>query len=175
LRGKAANDVGPMVELTQWLAGLPIGQALRRVHWIIPWLQTVHILANATILSAVIMIDLRVWGFSQSQTVAERARHFHPWIWGSLLLLIVTGILLMTVTPRRALLDVTFQTKMVLTGMAVLATAVLDFVLRRERIGGDARSPARTMAGTLATLVFALWMGATLAGRGRWLGLMLSR
>jgi len=31
------------------------------------------------------------------------------------------------------------------------------------------------MGGTLATLAFVLWMGATLAGRGRWLGLMLGR
>jgi hypothetical protein len=164
-----------MIELTQWLAGLPIGQALRKLSWIIPWIQTVHILANAMILSAVIMIDLRIWGFSQSQTVTERARRFHPWIWGSLLLLTVTGILLMTVTPRRTLLDITFQTKMALTGVAALATIALEVVLRGDRIKWDARSLARTMAGTLATLTFALWMGATLAGRGRWLGLMLSR
>jgi hypothetical protein len=164
-----------MIELTQWLAGLPIGQALRKANWIIPWIQTVHILANAMILSAVIMIDLRIWGFSQSQTVTERARRFHPWIWGSLLLLTVTGILLMTVTPRRTLIDITFQTKMMLTVAAALATIALELVLRGDGIKWDTRSLARTMAGTLATLAFALWMGATLAGRGRWLGLMLSR
>ena len=49
-----------MIELTQWLAGLPVGQALRRMFWIIPWLQALHILANATLLSAIIMIDLRI-------------------------------------------------------------------------------------------------------------------
>jgi uncharacterized membrane protein len=164
-----------MIELTQWLAGLPVGQALRRINWVIPWLQTVHILANAMILSSVIMIDLRIWGFSRSQTVAERARRFHPWIWGSLLVLTVTGILLMTVTPRRTLLDITFQTKMALTGIAALATIMLQVALRPNAIAWDGKSIARTLASTLATFAFVLWIGATLAGRGRWLGLILSR
>jgi hypothetical protein len=164
-----------MIELTQWLAGLPVGQALRRVHWVIPWLQALHILANAMLLSSIIMIDLRIWGFSQTQTVAERARRFQPWIWASLLVLTVTGVLLMTVTPRRTLLDITFQTKMVLTGIAVVATIVLQFVLQPNAVSWDKKSVARAMGGTLATLAFVLWMGATLAGRGRWLGLMLGR
>jgi hypothetical protein len=164
-----------MTELTVWLAGLPVGQALRRISWIIPWLQTVHILANAALLSSVIMIDLRIWGFSQSQTVTERARRFQPWIWGSLLVLTVTGVLLMTVTPRRTLLDITFQTKMMLTGIAALASIALQVALWPKTVAWDGKSIARTMASTLATFAFVLWMGATLAGRGRWLGLMLSR
>ena len=162
-----------MIELTQWLAGLPVGQLLRRINWVIPWLQTLHILANATLLSSIIMIDLRIWGFSQTQTVAERARRFQPWIWASLLVLAVTGVLLMTVTARRTLLDITFQTKMAVTGIAVLATIILEFVLRPNAVAWDGKSVARVMGGTLATLAFVLWVGATLAGRGRWLGLML--
>jgi hypothetical protein len=164
-----------MIELTQWLASLPVGQALRRVHWVIPWLQAIHILANATLLSSIIMIDLRIWGFSQSQSVAERARRFQPWIWASLLVLTVTGVLLMTVTARRTLLDVVFQTKMAVTGIAVLMTIVLQFVLRPDAVAWDRRSVGRAMGSTLATFAFVLWMGATLAGRGRWLGLMLGR
>ena len=164
-----------MIELTQWLAGLPVGQALRRVHWVIPWLQALHILANAMLLSSIIMIDLRIWGFSQTQTVAERARRFQPWIWASLLVLTLTGVLLMTVTPRRTLLDITFQTKMVLTAIAVVATIVLQFVLQPNAVSWDKKSVARAMGGTLATLAFVLWMGATLAGRGRWVGIMLGR
>jgi uncharacterized membrane protein len=164
-----------MIELTQWLASLPVGQTLRQISWITPWLQTLHIIANAMLLSSVLMIDLRIWGFSQSQTVAERARRFHPWIWANLLLLTVTGVLLMTVTPRRTLLDITFQTKMALTGIAVLATIVLQIALRPNAIAWDGKSVGRALASTLATAAFVLWVGATLAGRGRWLGLMLSR
>ena len=137
-----------MIELTQWLAGLPVGQALRRISWIIPWLQTIHILANAMLLSSIIMIDVRIWGFSQTQTVTERAKRFQPWIWASLLVLTVTGVLLMTTTPRRTLLDVTFQTKMVVTGIGVLATIVLQFVFRPNAVAWDGRSVGRALAGT---------------------------
>jgi hypothetical protein len=87
----------------------------------------------------------------------------------------VTGVLLMTTTPRRTLLDITFQTKMVVTGIGVLVTIVLQFVLRPNSLAWDKKSVARAMGGTLATLAFVLWMGATLAGRGRWLGIMFGR
>ena len=56
-----------MVELATWLASLPFSRALRQLNWLVPWLQIIHILANGIILSAVVMIDLRVWGVSRSQ------------------------------------------------------------------------------------------------------------
>ena len=48
-----------MVELASWLASLPIGRALRQLNWLVPWLQTIHILANGIVLSAVVMIGMR--------------------------------------------------------------------------------------------------------------------
>jgi hypothetical protein len=164
-----------MVELAQWLASLPLSQAVRKMAWLIPWLQTVHILANAMILGAVIMIDLRIWGFSRSQTVVERARRFQPWIWAGLVVLTVTGIVLLLVAPRRTLTDVAFQAKMVMMAIAIAATLVLQVALRPNGVAWDGDSGWRRLASAFAVFTLVLWIGATLAGRGRWLGLMLTR
>ena len=164
-----------MVELASWLASLPVGQALRRLNWLVPWLQIIHILANGIILSAVVMIDLRVWGLSRSQSSVAMARRFQGWIWAGLVLLTVSGIALLLYAPRRLLIDVTFQVKMAVMGLAIAATVALLLALRPDRDGVARDAGGLKLAGLLGTLTLALWVGVTLAGRGRWITLLLMR
>jgi hypothetical protein len=164
-----------MVELASWLASLPVGQALRRLNWLVPWLQIIHILANGIILSAVVMIDMRVWGISRSQSSVAMARRFQGWIWAGLVLLTVSGIALLLYAPRRLLIDVTFQVKMAVMGLAIAATVALLLALRPDRDGVARDAGGLKLAGLLGTLTLALWIGVTLAGRGRWLTLLLMR
>jgi len=162
-----------MAELAAWLASLPLGQALRRLNWLAPWLQAIHILANGLILSAVVMIDLQAWGISRSLATTAMARRFQPWVWWALVVLTVSGILLLLYTPRRAVSDLAFQTKMVTMGLAIAATAALMWSMRGTAAGDNpGHRPATTL---LATLALALWVGVTLAGRGRWFALMMTR
>jgi hypothetical protein len=164
-----------MVELASWLASQPFSQALRKLNWLVPWLQIIHILANGLILGAVVMIDMRIWGISRSQSSIAIARRFQSWIWAALAVLTASGILLILYAPRRLLTDPTFQVKMVVMGIAMAATVALQLLLRRgpEMLQGQPGRPR--LAGMLATLTLALWVGVTLAGRGRWLTLMIMR
>ena len=164
-----------MVELASWLASLPVGQALRRLNWLVPWLQVIHILANGIILSAVVMIDMRLWGLSRSQSSVAMARRFQGWIWAGLVLLTVSGIALLLYSPRRVLIDVTFQVKMAVMGLAIAATIALLLALRPGREAGAHDAGGLKLAGLLGTLTLALWVGVTLAGRGRWITLLLMR
>jgi hypothetical protein len=164
-----------MVELATWLASLPFSRALRQLNWLVPWLQIIHILANGIILSAVVMIDLRIWGVSRSQASVAMARRFAPWIWTGLAVLTVSGILLILYSPRRQLVDVTFQVKMVVMGVAIAATLALLLAMRPRRDAlpdGPGRHRLATLLGTLALV---LWVGVTFAGRGRWITLLLMR
>jgi hypothetical protein len=87
----------------------------------------------------------------------------------------VSGIALVLYSPRRVLIDVTFQVKMVVMGLAIAATIALLLALRpgREAVARDAGG--LKLAGLLGTLTLALWVGVTLAGRGRWITLLLMR
>jgi hypothetical protein len=162
-----------MVELASWLASLPVGQALRRLSWLVPWLQIVHILANGMVLSAVVMIDMRVWGISRSQASIAMARRFQGWIWGGLIVLTVSGILLVLYAPMRLLTDVTFQVKMAVMGFAIAATVALLLALRPKEEASPGDRGGRRLASLLGTLTLVLWVAVTLAGRGRWLALLL--
>jgi hypothetical protein len=164
-----------MVELAAWLASLPFSQAIRKISWLVPWLQVVHILANGMILSAVIMIDFRIWGISRSQTSIAMARRFQPWIWLGLVLLTVSGILLILFAPRRSLTDLAFQVKMVTMGLAIAATIGLSFALRPGTQSWDGNPGGHKATSVLAALTLILWIVVTLAGRGRWFALMMTR
>jgi uncharacterized membrane protein len=162
-----------MTDLLLWVAALPIGPSLRAFSRLVPWLQVVHILANGVILGAVVMIDMRVWGVSRSQATIAMARRFQVWIWGALAMLTVSGFLLIFYSPRRALTDLAFQVKMWSMVIAIVVTVAFLFALRSD--GKPTEAGASRLAGLLGTLTLALWVFVTLAGRGRWFALMMSR
>jgi len=154
-----------MAELSQWVGSLPISLAMRRIIWLVPTLQTLHVLSTGIVLSSVIMIDLRIWGTSRSGTAIARSERFIPWMWSALAVATLTGIALMFGAPR-SWRDGVFVAKLYMMAGATLATVALPIMLRRNECGGkDAGVPAQLVG--IAAL--ALWLGATLAGRGRWI------
>jgi len=157
-----------MRELTIWLASLPLSPVLRRTSWAIPGMQTIHILSLGALLASIIMIDMRIWGYARASTLVESARRFLPWIWVSLVVLTVTGVLLMIAEPRR-ILNGTFQIKMILMLVAIVATVPFHWALGRYGAVWDANAGARWKAGAFAGLVLFLWLADTVAGRGRWI------
>ena len=154
----------------QWLQGSPWSLTVRQISWLIPLMQTLHILANGLVLSAIIMIDLRVWRRSGAEPLADRVRRLLPWLWWALGVLTATGLVLVLATPRRTLLDPTFQVKMLIMAVAIVATIATGVMLRRV---APEPAPAGRMSGILAGVAGAatllLWLGATIAGRGRWI------
>jgi hypothetical protein len=156
-----------MADLAQWFASLPLSVAMRRIGWVFPLLQTVHILAIGMMLSSVVMISLRLWGVSRTQTIAARGHRYLPWIWTSLVVLTVTGIVLAIGNPR-SLRDPALQVKLWMMVPAIAATLILAVAMRGEALW-EKNTRARGMAGLAATATLLLWLGVTLAGRGRWM------
>jgi hypothetical protein len=158
-----------MLELSQWVNSLPISLTLRRITWFIPVLQIIHILSVGAVLSSMVMIEMRLWGISRDQTALERSRQFLPWIWWALALSILTGVGLMLGAPR-SFRDSAFVAKLWMMGAATIATLLLPLVLRSNPSAGKEGGGVANFVGAAALV---LWLGATLAGRGRWLAGLL--
>ena len=150
-----------MIDLMRWIASLPLSQMIRKSTWLIPFMQTLHILATGMLLASVILIALPIWGYSDTEPASERTRRFMPWMWASVVLLTLTGIGLVLGTPR-TVTDPALQTKMLMMGPAILATVVIALLLRPG-------NKTRAAASVLATVSLVLWVGVTFAGRGRWI------
>jgi hypothetical protein len=152
-----------LIALSKWLAATSLSQTIQTDSWIIPTLQTIHILCVAVVFSAAVLVDFRIWRlFERDVPLPQVARRFLPSIWPVLLILLLTGSLLIIGEPRRSLLNSTFYIKMALLLAAIVLTASLQ--------GSVASRPAfwenrRLMGRVVATLSILIWCGILFAGR----------
>jgi hypothetical protein len=149
-----------------WLATTPPSRFIQDVLWIIPVVQTVHILAIAVVLSSVAMIELRLFGLvGRSTPVAQTAARSLPWLWWGTLALAITGLILITGEPGRALTNPAFQLKMALLLIAMGVTLAFHRSVRKSAAlwSEPARSLRALRAAALATLL--LWFSVAVAGR----------
>jgi uncharacterized membrane protein SirB2 len=150
---------------SKWLAATSLSHTIQTVTWIIPTLQTIHILCVAVAFSSAVLVDLRIFRlFERDEPLREVTRRFLPPIWPVLLILLVTGSLLIIGEPRRSLVNTTFYLKMALLLVAILLTATLQrMVLASPGVFEDR---SRQMAGrALATVSILVWCGILFAGR----------
>jgi hypothetical protein len=153
-------------DLSKWLAATPLSHTIQTYGWVIPTLQTIHILSVAVLFSSAILVDLRFYRALQRDVpLADVARRFLPTIWPVLLILLIIGCLLIIGEPRRSLLNNTFYLKMALLSVAVLLTVALQWSLRAVPEFWE-RDRERRIAGQLAATVSILvWCGILFAGR----------
>jgi hypothetical protein len=153
-------------DFCRWLAATPLSHTIQTTGWIIPALQTIHILSVAVAFSSAILVDLRIWRLLERDVpLPDVARRFLPTIWPVLLILLTTGSLLIVGEPRRSLLNSTFYLKMALLAVAIMLTAGLQRSFSSSPNFWD-KDRTRRMAGRLAASVSILvWCGILFAGR----------
>src|SRR5579872_1539895 len=100
------------VHFSKWLASTALSKDIQLAGWVIPSLQTIHILAIAVVFSSAVLVNLRVLNLvDRAEPVNAVANRFLPLIWPALLVLLVTGSLLVIGEPRRSLETATFYVK----------------------------------------------------------------
>jgi hypothetical protein len=157
-----------MREFAEWMATTPVSIVIQDVLWIVPTVQTVHILAIAVVMSSIFMIDLRILGLAgRSQTMTQTARRFLPWVWGGLAVLLVSGAILITGEPVRELVNWAFWTKMATLAFAVAITLAFQHTLRRNVAFWERSPEGRRATRVLAVAAFLVW--CAIAVLGRWI------
>ena len=132
-----------------WLEQTSLSQAIQSTGWVVPAVQTIHILAIAAVMSSVLMLDLRLLGVvGADQPLARVASRFRPVIWWTLPILLATGAVMIIGEPARSLANSVFQLKMLLLLAAIGVTLTFH------------KGPRIT-----AVLSLALWVGIVFAGR----------
>lgn len=152
--------------LVGWLADTRASDVIRDVTWIIPAVQTVHILAISAVVTAVMLIHLRTFKLALSaEPRAEVARRFMPIIWYGALVLLVTGVILIIGEPHRELVNPMFQIKMALLVVALALTTVFQRFLQADPLYWDQTGARRVAAVMISAISLAVWIGIVFAGR----------
>ena len=154
-----------MLDFAQWLAQTTISLAIQTHLWVIPTVQSIHIVAIGIVLSSVFMMDLRVFGW------AGRTRR---WPDDAPLRALAVGrprraprdrLLMVVGEPVRELLSLSFWLKMCAVGVGAALAAGFQLTLRRHerRLGGSLVNRRRRRC--LATVTFLVWCGMVILGR----------
>jgi uncharacterized membrane protein SirB2 len=154
-----------LTSFSKWLAATSLSHSIQTVTWIIPTLQTIHILCVAIAFSSAVLVDLRIFRlFERDEPLREVMRRFLPPIWPVLVILLITGSLLIIGEPRRSLVNTTFYLKMALLLVAIVLTATMQRTVLASPGAFDDRS-RRLTGQALATLSVLVWCGILFAGR----------
>ncbi len=153
-------------DFCDWLVQTRPSLVVQSVGWIIPTVQSIHILGVAVVMASVVMVALRLVGLTgRDQPIAAVARRFIPWIWSAVAVLLVTGGVLIVAEPRRDLLNAVFQTKMALLVGAALITAIIQAAVSRNMSGWGASSKKGARPAILAVVSLGLWTAILVCGR----------
>jgi hypothetical protein len=153
-------------DIQAWLGATALAPYVRDVVSVKALLESAHILANALILFSIGMIAMRLMGLSgRSHSVASMIKRFTPWVWGALVVVAVTGLVLLTGAGRRGLDNPMFQVKLATMAGAILATAALQLSLSADISFWELTPARRAAAKLIAPLCFLLWLATVFAGR----------
>jgi hypothetical protein len=158
-----------ILEFCKWLGQTQLSVTIQSVSWVIPIVQTIHILCVAIIVTYSAMLDLRLMGIAgKGRSVARMTRDSMPWIWNALKVLATTGTILIIAEPARELTNAAFWLKM---SMLVVGIALTVFVQRGVGKSDDyweSSVSKRRTARVVAVVSLLIWIAV--ASAGRWIG-----
>ena len=155
-----------LVDFSLWISDTWLSMLIVTHFWAIPAIQTVHILTIGATFGCVVMMNLRVLGWvGTDRTIARTGQRYLPWVWYGYVLLIITGLGMITAEPVRELINPIFWIKMGLFLLAVLCAWLFQRAIAGKSIGWDATGGAPLGAKVGAVAVIALWLVIMLCGR----------
>jgi hypothetical protein len=134
--------------------------------WVIPAIQSIHIVGIAVVMGSVLMIDLRILGWAGTdQTLRQTAGRFGPWLTDALYLMLATGILMVIGEPVRELVTFSFWFKMSLVAVGTLIAAIFQITLRKHEKDWEETLVNRGSIKVLAIVTFVIWTCIIVLGR----------
>jgi hypothetical protein len=154
-----------IIRLCTWLDQTAISQFIQSAGWIVPAVQTVHILSIAAVFASATMITCRLIGWTGlDRSPRQFAARFLPFIWWPLLLLLATGTVMIIGEPARELANWVFQLKMLLLIAAIIATRTMQRKLAAATSSSAGTGTPRPLR-ALSVVSLLLWVGIIFAGR----------
>ena len=142
-----------------------VGQLIKNSSWAFAVIESIHLLALATIGGAVLVVDLRLLGFGlKRQTIPDVARDAQPVLLWSLAVMVTTGLALFVSEAIKCYYSTPFWVKMTSLALAILFT----FTVKRKVTLTENATTRPIVLRLVALVSLALWFGV--GAGGRWIG-----
>jgi uncharacterized membrane protein SirB2 len=155
-----------VLEFAEWLQTTPVSVTIQSVEWVIPLLQSIHILMIGVVFISILMIALRVLGrVRMDESFGTVWSRFAPWMWSGLVVMAVTGVVLVVGEPVREFTALSFWLKMGLIAIGVVTTIMFGRSVQATALAAarDVEFSSGTKAASVVALV--LWIAIIFLGR----------
>jgi hypothetical protein len=153
-------------DFTNWLAATDWSVSLHESFYMMPWLESTHVLTLMVSLGMLAVIDLRMLGWWMSDVPASKvaARVGTPMFIG-FGVMTITGLILFTAIPVRYEHSIWFRLKVILLMAAFINAVLFHRHMNRSVSSWDTakKPPARTRAAAAVSL--SLWILIVISGR----------
>ena len=154
-----------LYEFAQWSEATGLGKMIRNSQYAFPIVEFFHLAALAVIGGAVLVVDMRLMGLGLKKTsVAQLAKDAQPWMTGSLIVMLASGIALYSSEATKCYQSPAFWIKMI----SLLLAMIFTYTVRRRTAEADEQGISPFASRSVGVLSIALWF--MVAWGGRWIG-----
>lgn len=151
--------------LFQALEASALAEAVRGSLWLFPVIEAFHLVGLSVIGGAVLVVDFRLLGLGlRAYPVSRLARDVQPWVLGSVIVMIASGVPLFVSEAIKCYYSFAFWTKMTALFLVVIFTFTIRRAVTRAPEGRFTPGVNRAVAMTSIALWSAVGWG------GRWIG-----
>ena len=149
----------------EWMGGLRFSAFFLESIWPTPIVQNIHLVAVAVFAGSVLVVDIRMLGRGLRETpLAQLARSVEPWLIGSFVVLVISGIPQMTSTALKQYYSPFFWWKMEMVGLGLIVTFVVRKVIASKEEGHFGPVWPKVVGITSIALWTSVTIGARLIG-----------
>jgi len=155
-----------MLAFAEWLETTQISVTIKSINWVVPLVQSIHIVTIGIVFVSLLMIALRVLGLTRAdQTFDAVMARFSPWISKGLVVLLATGLTLVLGEPIRELMSLSFWLKMSLLALGVTSAMVFSRTVATRAITGSGDPQFSMAMKSAAMMTVLLWLAIIFLGR----------
>jgi hypothetical protein len=111
------------------LQGTSLSEALKDASWVVPTMQSVHIIMVGVVFVSILMISLRMLGLMRTDEPLDRVwKRFSPFLWSGIVAMAVTGTVLTIAEPVREFMTLSFRLKLILLVICIGSAAAFGRV-----------------------------------------------
>lgn len=153
-------------EILHWLYQTPWANTVRTGHNVFPLIESIHVVAFATVVGSILYVDLRLIGLtSRARPLSALAHEVLPLTWGAFGLTVLSGAALFSANAPIYFENPAFRLKMLLILLAGINMLIFHTITYRSIRQWDCTLPP-PWAGRLAGVIsIVLWIGSITCGR----------
>ncbi|MEO8467235.1 MAG: DUF6644 family protein [Gammaproteobacteria bacterium] len=152
-----------MLSFFQWIEATSLAMTINNSKYAFALIESFHLLSLAIIGGAVLVVDARLLGLGfRNQKVSEVAAAARPWLIGSLIGILLTGVLMFSsLAAGKYYYNPGFWWKMYFLAAAIVFTFAVrqPYVMRASAVSGTPR------AAVIAIVSTGLYLGVAVFGR----------